>query len=286
MQQNREEVALVNELLARQKSYLAVQKEVFALKDSGRTQEVDQLAATTLKTTFDSYAASITALLDYQTRQAQALADDSAHEYDASVATLLAFGLAGLAIGVVLAWAITRSIVGPLRHAVDIAERVAQGDLRDFNVVERYDEIGQLLAALHHMTARLGATVRLVRDSAVTIDVASRELSTGNSDLSRRTEQQAGALEETASSMEELTSTVKENTSSAQQAVRRGRQRRVGHRQCRQDDGRDQCCGHGDCRYHRCDRWHRVSNEHPRAQCRGRGGPCRRTRPRLCRGGG
>jgi methyl-accepting chemotaxis protein len=218
MQQNREEVALVNELLARQKSYLAVQKEVFALKDSGRTQEVDQLAATTLKTTFDSYAASITALLDYQTRQAQALADDSAHEYDASVATLLAFGLAGLAIGVVLAWAITRSIVGPLRHAVDIAERVAQGDLRDFNVVERYDEIGQLLAALHHMTARLGATVRLVRDSAVTIDVASRELSTGNSDLSRRTEQQAGALEETASSMEELTSTVKENTSSAQQA--------------------------------------------------------------------
>lgn len=218
MQQNKEEAALLKDLLERQKAYLVLRKEVFAFKDSGRTQEVDQLADTTLKATFDSYAVSITRLLDYQTKQAQVLANNSAHEYDNSVATLLAFGVAGLTIGVALTWAITRSIVVPLRHAVDIAERVADGDLRDFNVSKRHDEIGQLLTALHHMTARLGATVRRVRDSAVTIDSASRELSTGNSDLSRRTEHQAGALEETASSMEELTSAVKENTSSAQQA--------------------------------------------------------------------
>jgi methyl-accepting chemotaxis protein len=40
----------------------------------------------------------------------------------------------------------------------------------------------------------------------------------GNSDLSSRTEQQAGALEETASSMEELTSAVKHNADNARQA--------------------------------------------------------------------
>lgn len=218
LQQNNEELPLQKDVIATQKTYLAVRKEVFAFKDSGRTQEVEQLADSTLKTTFASYVAALNKLLEYQTKAARELADESAQEYERSVATLMAFGILALLTGAALAWGITRSIVVPLRHAVGIAERVAMGDLRDFKAQQRTDEVGQLLDALHHMTARLGKTVRQVRDGAVTIDSASRELSTGNLDLSRRTEHQAGALEETASSMEELTSAVKDNTSNARQA--------------------------------------------------------------------
>ncbi|KAG1647694.1 Biofilm dispersion protein BdlA [Nymphon striatum] len=47
---------------------------------------------------------------------------------------------------------------------------------------------------------------------------AAGEISTGNTDLSSRTEQQASSLEETASSMEELASTVKQNAENAKQA--------------------------------------------------------------------
>ncbi|HEY8606887.1 MAG TPA: methyl-accepting chemotaxis protein, partial [Noviherbaspirillum sp.] len=50
------------------------------------------------------------------------------------------------------------------------------------------------------------------------IGVASREIASGNADLSSRTESQASSLEETASSMEELTSTVKQNAENARQA--------------------------------------------------------------------
>ena len=212
------EATLFDEVAKGQKAYLAVRKEVFAFKDQGRTQEVEQLAGSTMKTTFGAYAAALTKLLDYQTKEANALAVASASQYDSSVATLLAFGALALITGAALAWAITRSIVVPLKHAVNIAERVARGDLRQVEVQERHDEVGQLLNALHNMTVRLGETVKLVHDGAVTIDTASRELSTGNMDLSRRTEHQAGALQETASSMEELTAAVKGNTSNARQA--------------------------------------------------------------------
>ena len=212
------EATLFDEVAKGQKAYLAVRKEVFAFKDQGRTQEVEQLAGSTMKTTFGAYAAALTKLLDYQTKEANALAAASASQYDSSVATLLAFGALALITGAALAWAITRSIVVPLKHAVNIAERVARGDLRQVEVQERHDEVGQLLNALHNMTVRLGETVKLVHDGAVTIDTASRELSTGNMDLSRRTEHQAGALQETASSMEELTAAVKGNTSNARQA--------------------------------------------------------------------
>jgi methyl-accepting chemotaxis protein len=218
LSQNNEEASLLKDIVVHQKAYLAVRNQAFAFKEGGRTQEVEQLANSTLKTTFASYAAALTKLLAYQTKEANALADESAHQYDSSVVTLMAFGVLALITGATLAWAITQSIVVPLRRAVDIAERVAEGDLRDFEAHRNTDEVGQLLDALHHMTARLGTTVRLVRNGAVNIDSASRDLSTGNLDLSRRTEQQAGALEETASSMEELTSAVKNNTSSARQA--------------------------------------------------------------------
>ncbi|OBV37936.1 methyl-accepting chemotaxis protein [Janthinobacterium psychrotolerans] len=212
------EAALADDVANSHKAYLAVRKQVLTFKDQGRTQEVEQLTGTTMKTTFGAYAAALAKLLDYQTKEANALAAASASQYDSSVATLLAFGALALITGAALAWAITRSIVVPLRHAVNIAERVARGDLRHVEVKERNDEVGQLLNALHNMTVRLGETVRLVHDGAVTIDTASRELSTGNLDLSRRTEHQAGALQETASSMEELTAAVKGNTSNARQA--------------------------------------------------------------------
>ena len=218
LRKNPAETALYTDVLARQKAYRSVRQQVFTFKDQGRTQEVEQLAGGTMQTAFAAYAGALSKLLDYQTQEANKLAAESASQYQSSVATLLAFGGIALVTGAALAWAITRSVVGPLQHAVQIAERVANGDLRDFTVQERSDETGQLLKALHHMTEKLGDTVRLVRDGAATIDTASRELSTGNLDLSRRTEHQAGALQETASSMEQLTAAVKGNTSNARQA--------------------------------------------------------------------
>ncbi len=57
-----------------------------------------------------------------------------------------------------------------------------------------------------------------VKEAAETINTAAREIASGNSNLSQRTEEQASSLEETASSMEELASTVKQNAENAKQA--------------------------------------------------------------------
>ncbi|MYN24844.1 methyl-accepting chemotaxis protein [Duganella levis] len=213
-----EENTLLGSATAKEKAYLAVRKEIFGFKELGKTQEVEQMADTTFKATFASYTTALEQLLSYQSKEAKALAATSAGQYRSSRATLLSFGALALAVGAALAWFITRSIVLPLQHAVDLATRVSEGDLRTFEKHQRMDEIGQLLDALHNMTTRLAITVRQVRDGAHTIDDASKELAAGNLDLSRRTEHQAGALEETASSMEEVTSAVKHNAASARTA--------------------------------------------------------------------
>jgi methyl-accepting chemotaxis protein len=114
---------------------------------------------------------------------------------------------------------LVRAISTPLRHAVSVANHIADGRLDNRIHVESRDEFGQLLDALRKMDRQLCDTVVGIKTSGESISVAADEISQGNTDLSRRTEEQAASLEETASSMEELTSTVRHNAESAKQAV-------------------------------------------------------------------
>ena len=113
---------------------------------------------------------------------------------------------------------VSRSITVPMSESVNMARRVASCDLTSRAEVVGSDESAQLLHALNEMSGSLVDIVADVRTSIDVINVASREIASGNSDLSNRTESQASSLEETASSMEELTSTVKQNADNARQA--------------------------------------------------------------------
>lgn len=55
-------------------------------------------------------------------------------------------------------------------------------------------------------------------DSALAITAASREIASGNANLSSRTEDQASSIVETAASMEQLTGTVRQNADNATHA--------------------------------------------------------------------
>jgi methyl-accepting chemotaxis protein len=151
-----------------------------------------------------------------------ALINDAAREgeqrYKQARALMLALLVAMAAIGGLLGWWITRSITGPILAAVNVAERVAEGDLGSRIDVKGQDETARLLAALKRMNEALVRIVSTVRNSSDSIATGSAEIASGNADLSQRTEEQASALEETAASMEQLGSTVKQNADNARQA--------------------------------------------------------------------
>ena len=126
--------------------------------------------------------------------------------------------LVGTLLSVMAGILLIRGITLPLNAAINVARRVAKGDLSGHIEVRSTNEIGQLLQALKDMNASLAEIVQNVRSSTDTIGAASSQIAMGNLDLSSRTEQQASSLEETASSMEELTGTVKQNGDNARQA--------------------------------------------------------------------
>ncbi len=213
-----EEASSLKSLQEVYKNYMAARPKWFALYGEGKLDEAKEWRA---QTTTPLGAATVKGFLDLINLQKK-VAQTSHETAIASIKVAREVTLAYVAIALLLAAAvavfIVRSIVRPLSRAVDIAGRVAAGDLTQRIEIHSDDETGRLMQALKHMNDSLVNIVTEVRTGTASMAVGTAELASGNMDLSTRTEQQASALEETASSMEELTSTVKQNAENARQA--------------------------------------------------------------------
>ena len=146
----------------------------------------------------------------------------SASRVQSDLARATLFMVMVIAAGAIIAlwtgWRLMTAILLPLDQAVQVARKVASGDLSARIDVVRQDEFAELQRALRDMNEALLRIVGEVRDGTEHIASASGEIAAGNLDLSKRTEQQAGSLEETAAAMEELTTTVRQNADNARQA--------------------------------------------------------------------
>ncbi|NHQ93822.1 methyl-accepting chemotaxis protein [Janthinobacterium lividum] len=213
-----EEKELFRLVSEQRKVYLDSRAQVSKLKADGQEAEAEQAFKGVFVPGSTKYLKVVNDMLQHQ----RASIDTTAREIDEVAKTsrnlLLTLAVLALGFGVVCAWLLTMGIVRPLRTAVDIARKVADGDLTAQIDASAKDETGQLLQALKDMNTSLLNIVSEVRTGTDSIATSSTQIAAGNQDLSSRTEEQAGSLEETASSMEELTSTVKQNADNARQA--------------------------------------------------------------------
>ena len=169
---------------------------------------------------FESYMTALRALNAYEAELMKRAQHKAAMSYENGRNWIGGMLVLAMLLTAVLAWFLTRGIVHPLRSAVAVAQRVAEGDLTVEVQSGGRDETGQLLRALAGMTQNLRTLVGEVANGAHAVSDTSAQIAQGNQDLSERTEQQASTLEETASSMEELTSTVTQNADNAREAAR------------------------------------------------------------------
>ena len=264
------------------KTYQADKEATMKAKLSGNAE----LAAAAFEKNFipssRAYQAQVLEFLKLQRGEIDAMAHAIDQAYQTSFNLMILLGVLLVALSVACAYLIARSITVPIRAAVDVATRVAQGDLTNDIVATGKDEIGELLTALKGMNAGLVDIIRGVQTGAGSIANASGEIASGNLDLSSRTEQQAGSLEESRrdDGRTDLHRQAQCRERAAGQPARpvgvadRGQGWRSGGASGR-DHGLDQRFIEKDRRHHRCHRWHRVPDEYPRAQRGGGSGASR-----------
>ncbi|MHB0775716.1 methyl-accepting chemotaxis protein [Halomonas sp. WWR20] len=149
----------------------------------------------------------------------EVLATASTLRDEAHLELLVYVAIATLAAGSAILFAvlIVRAIVLPLKRTLaEISSR--GGDLTQRLAVPGSDELSQLYQAFNISTAETEQLVANIKQSALSVEVASSEIAQGNQDLAQRTEEQSASLVETASSMEQITATVRQSADNAQQA--------------------------------------------------------------------
>lgn len=209
---------LLQSVEGKRKAYLDIRNVVDQKKKSGDLPGAIALLNAQMVPAQNQYVDAIQALRDFY------LADS---ERDAVAATesarkgnqvLLLCCVLGVLLAALSAWKITTSITRPVREAVSVARRVADGDLTVELSPRGRDEMAELLRAQAAMAQSLRELVSEVAQGARTVADTSTQIAQGNGDLSQRTEEQATTLEETASAMEELTTTVGQNAEGARAA--------------------------------------------------------------------
>jgi methyl-accepting chemotaxis protein len=131
-----------------------------------------------------------------------------------------AFWIAGFCMGIVglsvlVSFAVTRSIVVPLSHALGVAGKVAEGDLAIRVETHSRDEVGRLIGALQTMVGKLHDIIGQVGTTAGHIANAAGQVSASAQSLSQATSEQAASVEQTTASIEQMTASISQNTENA-----------------------------------------------------------------------
>jgi len=205
-------------LLASAEAFEKVKTELVTLVKSGNFDAASAYVLKSMTATQNKFLDDAVAFANSQDAQLRGEGQSIVANGQSAITITLIFSALAILASIMLGLFLTRSIVRPLVAAVDVAERVAAGDLSSKIQVTSRDETGVLMQALQRMNDNLLSIVTEVRTGSDTIAVASNQISSGNLDLSTRTEQQASSLEETASAMEQMTSTVKHNADNAREA--------------------------------------------------------------------
>lgn len=117
----------------------------------------------------------------------------------------------------VLVFFLSKAISQPIEHGIELAGRIAGGDLAVQFKADRKDEVGKLADALNLMVSNLKSMVGQIILSAREIEDASRKMNTRALELSEGATQQASSAEEVSSSMEEMFANIQQNTDNSRQ---------------------------------------------------------------------
>jgi methyl-accepting chemotaxis protein len=147
-----------------------------------------------------------------------AVENESAHAQSAAVEARLAVvwtALAAFSMALVTAVLLARQIARPLLGAVDLAERIARGDLRETIVVQSRDEVGRLQSAMAEMQQRLSNVIDQLRSGVLSVATASSQVSKTAQSLASGTGEQTASVDQTTASLAQINASIRSTSTSA-----------------------------------------------------------------------
>ncbi|WP_263141925.1 methyl-accepting chemotaxis protein [Pseudomonas sp. RIT-PI-AD] len=210
---------------AAEKAALAQVAEAYQAYKKGMLQEIalereqrrdEALAVLRGLTQYSTTMNDQTALLaSLNLAEAEEASADAVTTYDHALKGTLAMLVLALVVSLLLSWRFSRSIIGPLRDALAVAQRIARNDLTGRVQAQGSDEAAQLLLALGTMQSNLRGTVSEIESSSNQLAAAAEEMSAVMEESTRGLQQQNDEIDLAVTAVTEMSAAVDEVAANA-----------------------------------------------------------------------
>ncbi|ANA39775.1 chemotaxis protein [Geobacter anodireducens] len=153
------------------------------------------------------YQELLSKLVDAKQAQAKLTAESNEHVAATAFTVMAVLSAVGVILAIGLGLLISRMITTPLSRAVDVANRLADGDLTVDVGATSTDETGRLLTAMQHMVQSLREMVTQTATISAGIASASSQLHATSEQIATGTEEVASQAGTVATASEEMSAT-------------------------------------------------------------------------------
>ncbi len=212
-----EERSLYDEFSQLWAEYLVEHDKVLELSRSNQNEQARDLLRGRSQEAFDTSSEKLEELVELNHQFGKKATAHSDATQALARGWILSTTAGCLILGLLLSLALARVIARPLNNALQVADRIAEGDLTVRITTESEDETGRLLAAMQRMVQKLAEVIREVRDGSDALASASAQVSSSSQSLAQGTSEQASSVEETTSSLEQMTASIGQNRDHSRQ---------------------------------------------------------------------
>ncbi|MGE5450528.1 MAG: methyl-accepting chemotaxis protein [Acidobacteriota bacterium] len=208
-------VAMLKSIKDTRTQFIGGQDRVLQLVNEGKRAEAGRYLLGELQPVLQAYTSNVQSLVDFQGELMEQSSLEASQQYIEARSTMQMLAATAIVLAVAVAIWITRSITMPLSNAVNVANRLAEGDLTMDVVVRSKDETGQLLQSMRDMVNKLSSVVEEVNSNAESLSSASEEVSATAQSLSQAASEQAAGVEECSASIEQMAASIEQNSHNA-----------------------------------------------------------------------
>jgi methyl-accepting chemotaxis protein len=213
---------MVDDILAAINGWKPIRERVIALKRQGKDEEAVLITKTEGAKQVAEVSANVTALKDWAQAKGKSFFENADQVRSTTIWLFVSISIVAAALGVGIGYWIFINITRPLAHAVNAANLVAGGDLRQSITVTGKDEVSQLLISLATMQGKLKDVASRIHATAQHLASAADQMSANALQVSRSTDEQSNAASSMSAAVEQMTvsiSHVSDNAANAERAT-------------------------------------------------------------------
>ena len=166
----------------------------------------------------ESLLTSISKYLDSEQQRMFMTQKDNSIANKAVQSVVVIIAIIAFILGTLLAIGVSRSIVKPLNDAVELAKKIALGDLKPTKFLERKDEVGMLVLAIDNMRINLSDLISSIQNSSNGIQDSADALNIPVQDVHAGSIEQINAVDEIGRTINEFAQQSAQSSQTAEQA--------------------------------------------------------------------